>query len=377
MKGQPCPIMGARSMDEVKMSSLQTVVGGNSILQWIFSLVFAALAWLLLSALKKRLREQVTTWGGDTVQPLFVLFGDLIDRTRRAFLLFLAVFFGSLFLTLPVTVTDIRTRVLILVVLFQGAVWGIRFVSFWVDYQIRLKNAEDDKATATMLGVLRIALKVALWAIVILVALDNLGVDTSALLAGLGLGGLAMALAAQNILGDLFGSLTIVMDKPFVIGDFIILGDIKGTVENIGLKTTRIRSLSGELLIVPNSDLLKGQVRNFKRMQERRVCYVLGVVYQTPLEKLKRAVEIIREVIEAQEKTRFERAHFKEYGAYSLNIEVVFWVLDSDYQVYMDINQQINFLLYERYRKEGIEFAYPTQSLLVEKLPSEPGPASP
>jgi len=364
-------------MDEVKMSSLQTVVGGNSILQWIFSLVFAALAWLLLSALKKRLREQVTTWGGDTVQPLFVLFGDLIDRTRRAFLLFLAVFFGSLFLTLPVTVTDIRTRVLILVVLFQGAVWGIRFVSFWVDYQIRLKNAEDDKATATMLGVLRIALKVALWAIVILVALDNLGVDTSALLAGLGLGGLAMALAAQNILGDLFGSLTIVMDKPFVIGDFIILGDIKGTVENIGLKTTRIRSLSGELLIVPNSDLLKGQVRNFKRMQERRVCYVLGVVYQTPLEKLKRAVEIIREVIEAQEKTRFERAHFKEYGAYSLNIEVVFWVLDSDYQVYMDINQQINFLLYERYRKEGIEFAYPTQSLLVEKLPSEPGPASP
>jgi len=209
-----------------------------------------------------------------------------------------------------------------------------------------------------------------LWSVIVLMALENVGIDITALVAGLGVGGIAVALAVQNILGDLFASLSIVLDKPFVIGDFIIIGDYMGTVEHIGLKTTRIRSLSGEQLVFANNDLLQSRIRNFKRMYERRVVFNLGVVYQTPHEKLQKIPQIVREIIEQQHPVRFDRAHFKSFGDFSLNFEVVYWVQNPDYTVYMDIQQAINLEIYRRFAEEGIEFAYPTQSIFVEKLPT-------
>jgi len=181
--------------------------------------------------------------------------------------------------------------------------------------------------------------------------------------------GIAVALAVQNILGDLFASLTIVLDKPFIVGDFIIVGDSMGTVERVGLKTTRIRSLSGEQLIMPNSDLLQSRIRNYKRMQERRVPFSIRVVYETTGDKLKRIPGILKEVIESQEMTRFDRAHFKDYGNFSLNFEIVYWVLSPEKSRSMDIQQAINLSILERFQKEGIEFAYPTQTIRLNSKP--------
>ncbi|MEJ2639124.1 MAG: mechanosensitive ion channel, partial [Desulfosarcinaceae bacterium] len=182
-----------------------------------------------------------------------------------------------------------------------------------------------------------------------------------------------------NILGDLFASFSIVLDKPFIIGDFIIVGDYMGTVEYIGLKTTRLRSLSGEQLIFSNTDLLGSRIRNYKRMYERRVVFSVAVVYQTPEEKLAAIPGMIREVVEAQTQVRFDRAHFKDFGAYALNFEVVYWIQSPDYNLYMDIQQTVNLSIFRRFNEAGIAFAYPSQTIFVDRAeldgPSLDGPS--
>jgi small-conductance mechanosensitive channel len=224
---------------------------------------------------------------------------------------------------------------------------------------------EEDAAGATTVNALGFIARAGLWWVLLLMGLSNLGVDITAFIAGFGIGGIAVALAVQNVLGDLFASLSIVLDKPFVIGDFIIVDDLLGTVEHVGLKTTRLRSLSGEQLVFSNSDLLNSRIRNFKRMYHRRVVFEFGVTYQTPYEKAARIGALVREIVEAQEKTRFDRAHFKEYGDFALVYEVVYHVLEPDFNVYMDIQQAINLEIFRRFEEENISFAYPTQTLYV------------
>ncbi|MDP4645196.1 MAG: mechanosensitive ion channel family protein [Opitutales bacterium] len=206
-----------------------------------------------------------------------------------------------------------------------------------------------------------------IWAIALLLVVDNLGYDVTALVAGLGITGIAVALALQNILGDLFASLSIVLDKPFVIGDFIIVGDLLGVVERIGLKTTRVRSLSGEQLIFSNSDLLSSRVRNFKQMQERRIAFSIGVIYQTTPDQLEAIPPKIKEIVEDVENARFDRAHFKGFGDSSYDFEIVYYVLLADYLVYMDIQQNINLAICRWFAEEGIEFAYPTRTLHINR----------
>jgi len=198
-------------------------------------------------------------------------------------------------------------------------------------------------------------------------ALDQLGVDVTALVAGLGIGGIAVALALQNILGDLFASAAIVLDKPFMVGDFIVVGEHAGTVEKVGLKTTRVRSLSGEQLVFANALLLNAQLRNFKRMNERRIAFAIGVTYETPLEKLRALPGWLKAAVEAQPKARFDRAHFKSYGDFSLNFEVVYYVLSAEFNVYMDAQQAINLTIYEKLAQEGVQFAYPTRTLYLRQ----------
>jgi len=204
-----------------------------------------------------------------------------------------------------------------------------------------------------------------LWSVVLLLALDNLGMDVTALVAGLGVGGIAVALAAQNILADLFASISIVLDKPFVLGDFVVLDGFAGSVEHVGLKTTRVRSLTGEQLIFSNTDLLGSRLRNYGRMRERRIVFSVGVTYGTSREKLDKIPGILREAVESVPKARFDRAHFKAFGPSSLDFEIVYWVTLPDYAVYMDSQQAINLRIFDRFAAEGIEFAYPTQTLYV------------
>lgn len=200
-----------------------------------------------------------------------------------------------------------------------------------------------------------------LWVSLTLIVLDNLGVKITALIAGLGVGGIAIALAIKSILEDIFASLTLALDRPFAPGDSIAIGEFRGTVETIGIKTTRVRSVDGEMLIFPNSDLLQSRLRNFGRMQERRVVFVIGVTYETSPEKIRKACKLIEEAILSHEKTRLERIHFLNFNTSSLDIEVVYWVRSPKFDLHANIKQAINLSILEKFNDAGIEFAYPTQ----------------
>jgi len=285
---------------------------------------------------------------------------SLIKKTQWWFLAVVAIFTGSLFVDLSEQLQTVVHSALIIALLLQIGLWANSALKSILEHyrQTKLKR---DPASVTALNAVGMFATGLLWLAVFLLTLDNLGYDVTALIAGLGVGGVAVALAVQNILGDLFASLSILVDKPFVIGDFLIIDDYMGSVEHVGLKTTRIRSLSGEQLIFSNSDLLKSRLRNYGRMYERRVAFTIGVTYETPREKLKLIPGILQTAIEAQEKTRFDRSHFAKYGDFALNFETVYYVLGPDYNLYMDIQQAINLQLHEQFESLAIDFAYPTQ----------------
>ena len=216
-----------------------------------------------------------------------------------------------------------------------------------------------------MLQFIIMIIRIFVWTIGIVVLLDNMNVEISGLLTGLGISGIAIAFASQKVLADIFSYFTIFFDRPFDIGDFIIIGEHRGTVSHIGLKTTRIKSLSGEELVFSNNDLTDSRISNYGKMKERRINFKIGVVYSTSLEKLEKIPEIIEKIINNVEKTTFDRAHFSSYGDFSLIFEVVYYVKDSDYKVYMDIQEKINLEIKRKFEELNIEIAYPTQSIYL------------
>jgi small-conductance mechanosensitive channel len=268
-------------------------------------------------------------------------------------------------LELPERARTVVQGIFVITLLVQAGIW-LGVIATSVLEQYRQRNAGKDPAAATIISAMGFLSRMVIWTVVVLMVLDNLGIDVTALVAGLGIGGVAVALAVQNVLGDLLASLSIILDKPFVIGDFLIIGDYMGSVEYIGLKTTRVRSLSGEQLIFSNSDLLSSRIRNYGRMYERRVVFSIGVTYDTPRDSLRQIPGIIRKAVEAQDKTRFDRSHFMKYGDYALEFETVYYVKSPDYNIYMDIQQAIYLAIHEAFEQSRIEFAYPTQRLLVE-----------
>jgi len=348
------------------MELLDTVFYGNTLRDWSIALAVGAAVLLALRATQAvglvRLQRLATHARLSAAQLVL----EALGRTKLFALAVVAVYVASLGLALPGRASAVLASVTVIVLLVQVGLWTAALLDAWLQ-RYRERQLAGDPGAVTTVGALGFLTKVAVWAAVSLLALDNIGVDVTALIAGLGIGGIAVALAVQNILGDLFASLSIVLDKPFVLGDFLIVGEHLGSVEHIGLKTTRIRSLSGEQLVFSNSDLLSSRIRNYGRMFERRVVFKIGVTYQTPRAKLRMIPEIIREAIEAQDKTRFDRSHFAEYGSFSLDFESVYYVLDRDYNLYMDIQQAVNLRIHERFEAEQIEFAYPTQTVYIAR----------
>ncbi len=343
------------------MRLIERVVFGNSLTDWLIALGIAAGALLLLALLRRAVPSWLAQYARRTETRVDDAIAEMLAATRPAFLLAVALYLGAQYLALPAKAGHIVDGVAVVALLLQAGVWGQHGIAI----ALRLKK-ETDAAGATTLSVLGFVGRIVLWSVVLLMILDNLGVNITALVASLGIGGIAVALAVQNILGDIFASLSIALDRPFAIGDFIVVGDALGTVEYIGLKTTRIRSLSGEQIVFSNADLLKSRIRNYKRMTERRVVFGFGVVYQTPYDKLERIPAMAREAIDAQPKTRFDRAHFKEYGDSALVFEAVYYVLDPDYNAYMDTQQAVNLALFRRFQAEGIGFAYPTRTVHLQ-----------
>lgn len=351
---------------EQAMEILEETFSDNTIRAWIIALSVALVSFALLSLLKIIFQRKAEAYAKRTDKDIDGFVAELIRRIKYFFLLMFAVFLGSHFLSLPSPTKAVINKLMVIALLFQGAIWGSGFFDYWRERSIRQKK-EEDAASLTTFTALGFLVRIALWSVVLLLALDNLGINITALVAGLGVSGIAVALAVQNILGDLFAHISIILDKPFVIGDFIIVDNLMGTVEHVGLKTARIRSLSGEQIVFSNSDLLKSRIKNFKRMEERRAVFSVGVTYQTPAEKLAVIPGMIREIIEAQELARFDRSHFKEFGNFSLNFENVYYVKTPDYNIYMNIQEAINLAIFRRFEEEGIEFAYPTQTIMVSQ----------
>lgn len=231
-------------------------------------------------------------------------------------------------------------------------------------YVRRLENGEEK---VKQLKGITVIINIVIWILGAVFLFDNLGYNVAAIITGLGIGGIAIALAAQNILGDLFNYFVIFFDRPFEIGDFVVIDDKRGHVEHVGIKTTRIKSLTGEQLVVSNSDLTKSRLHNFKRMQRRRIQFTIGVTYQTKKQQLEEIPQIIKSAIEENTNTTFDRSHFATYGDFSLNFETVYFVESSEFNDYMDIQQKINLKIFEEFENRGIEFAYPTQTVFLTK----------
>ena len=332
---------------------------GNSAPEWMIAAGIAVGITLVLAmvrlAASRRLRPKTFPLG---------LLLVVVRHTRYIFLAFIGIGIGATYLTLPGKTLRILGIVVTLVTLFQIAWWGHGVTRFWVK-RVIARRAESDVGSVTAIRTFGTIGLVALWAVIMLAVIATLGIDVTALVAGLGIGGIAIALAVQNIVGDLFASVSIIVDKPFVVGDFIQVEDLLGSVQQIGLKTTRLNSLSGEQLIFGNGDLLKSRIHNYKRMVERRVVFVIRIEYGTSQELVERVPDMIRAAITAQPLTRLDRAHFKEYGESALVYEAVYYVLSPDYNKYMDIQQAINYQLYAGFRDSGINLALPTHTVML------------
>jgi small-conductance mechanosensitive channel len=358
-----------------EMNWLEVEYLGNSLRLWMVSAAIVGAAWFgltLARALLVRRLSKIAARSEGTLDDIVVA---LIRAVRSVSIAAIAIYLGSRVIVLPAQAGDLIRIALTLALAYQAVCWGSVLIDTWLERNLAPAPPAGLAARGAKLafgyGAVKFVARVLLWGLVALVALDNLGIQVTTLVAGLGVGGIAVALAVQNILGDVFNSLSIVLDKPFEVGDFIIVGDLLGTVENIGVKTTRLRSLGGEQLVFSNSDLVSSRVRNYKRMYERRVVFQFGVTYQTPPDLLERIPAMVREIVTSFDDTRFDRAHFASYGDSALTYEVVFYVLSPDYNRYMDRQQAINLEIMRAFAAQGIEFAYPTQTLFVQHAGEE------
>ncbi len=302
------------------------------------------------------------------------IYDDAIIRILERYFIPIA-YIGIFYLAINnLSLHPILNRSIEVVVIITSTILAIRLLTssvkhlikiYWISYHRDNKNVEQS------IDALIPAIRVVIWLIGIIFLLDNIGFDVSAVVASLGIGGVAIALASQGVLQDLFSYFSILLDRPFELGDFIIVGDYLGTVEYVGIKTTRLKSISGEEIIIANTDLTGSRVRNFKRMQQRRIVSKLGVVYETDTEQLAKIPTIIEKIITNTENTTFDRAHFSGYGPYSLDFEIVYFINSNDYYIYMDAQEKINLKIKSEFAKYNIEFAYPTQVNYFNNLPAK------
>lgn len=290
---------------------------------------------------------------------------DLVGRTKFFFVFMLALVATSYVVTLPVRVHDIIERVAVIAAAIQVMVWGNGVITFSMARYASRQTGSTQGASETTVAALSYLGRFVLFLVILLIALDNLGIRITALVAGLGVGGIAVALAVQNVLGDLFAALSIVLDKPFVVGDAIAVDTFEGTVEHIGLKTTRVRADSGEQVIFSNADLLRSRIRNFKRMEERRVQFKLLLPQDTAPALVERMPALLRDIVSAQPDLRFDRAHFKRIAEAALEFEIVYFLTTPDYLVYCDTQQAINLAILRRLREAGVSLALPTRAVVV------------
>lgn len=338
---------------------------GIPVFAWVIWLTLTIIIWFFLTIITGWIRRSAEQNQHQTDHKYDDYIARVMKRTSALGLFAVSAYLSLLVVDLTERVEHPLSIAFRIVIFFQAGWWALALVDVAVQRGFRYANFTDAGAQ-TAFGVAHFFAKILVWSIVILLVLNVLGIEITPLLAGLGIGGIAVAFALQNILKDIFNSVAIVMDRPFEVGDFIIVGDFMGTVEMIGIKTTRLRSLGGEQLIIANSDLVSSRIRNYKRMQRRRVVFGLGLNYNTPVERLEALPDAIREIVSSQENVEFDRAHFFKFGDSALEFEVVYYVLSADYNLYMDIQQRINFALVRRFQEFGVSVPFPSRTLYLE-----------
>jgi small-conductance mechanosensitive channel len=340
----------------------QTKFLWNTVGAWALASLAFLVTFTVLPLIKSYIGSQRRKWAqAGREHPLAVeVIALLVDRTSKLFLFTTAVAFAFTQLEFPSHIERVVQIAIVLTFWFQVGLWGMAAVRFAISRRGQ-HGSGVDPALASSIDIIIFIAGLAIWAMAFLLALDNLGVEIKPLLAGLGIGGIAVALAVQTVLGDLLASMSIALDKPFTVGDALKVDDVDGTVEHIGVKSTRIRSVTGEQIIISNADILKSRVRNNSRLRERRASFNLNVAYGTSSEKLRAIPGIVREIVTAQPHARFDRCHFMAYGEWALRFEVVYIVTVAEYGVYADTLQTVNLAILERFEQMEIEFAFPAR----------------
>ncbi len=346
---------------------LSVKVLGNTVQSWVIAIVFGIFLAAVLVYLKNtfnqrlfiRAKKSYVKWDDDIF--------SIYERTKSSFLFVLAVYIAFQGLSLSKRLEHFIDVAFAAAFFAQMFVWADRAILVAIRSQSRVSASKHSDFKDPKDIILSFVGRFIVYTIIVLMFLDNLGVNITALITGLGVGGIAIALAVQNILGDLIASISIAMDKPFAVGEAVAVNGAIGTVEKIGLKTSRIRSVNGELIILPNSDILKQSIQNYKHLTERRITLRLGIIYETSEAKAKLVPLLIKQAVEQSPKTRFDRAHFCAFGPSSLDFESMYWVLDSEYLALMDAQQEVNFRILSLFKEHEIKFAYPTQTVFYQQ----------
>jgi len=340
---------------------------GNTVKAWLIAAVTAGATLLIALIVRSVLVSRLGKLAARTTNNVDDMAVAMLKETRTWVLIAATVLIALTPLQFPPRLAAAVAPALKLVILWQVAVWAVSAIAFWIDDHLQRRTGTHDRTSVAMITAMGVGAKALIWILIFLTALKSVfNVEITALITGLGVSGIAVALAVQNILGDLLAALAIVFDKPFDVGDSIGVDNINGTVEHIGLKTTRIRSQTGEQIIIGNGDLLKSRLRNYRRMQQRRATFNLDVPFDTPPDVLERIPKMLEEIVSAQKPVRFDRSHAASFTESAVRIETVYYVLDPDYKMYMDIQQAINLEILRRFNTEQLKFALPSRTVYHE-----------
>ncbi|MFI8617792.1 mechanosensitive ion channel family protein [Acidovorax sp. NPDC077693] len=345
----------------------ETTVIGIPLWSLLLALAAAVTTYFAIMVVLHLLTRRARSWASRSGSATAHTAADVLAGTSRLLVLLVALLVGANFLDLPLRWETRLSQLWFVAVALQLGLWGMRAIGLGVGRYVQRHSSSGMTQVSASATLLSWGLRTLLWSVVALAILSNLGVNITAFIASLGVGGIAVALAVQNILGDLFASLAIAVDKPFEVGDFIVVGNVSGTVQVIGLKTTRIRSLQGEQIVMSNTDLLKQTISNYRMLEKRRIVFQFGVSYATTPEQAEAIPGVVRRLIEAHPELRLDRVHFKSFGESSLQYEVVYIVQDPAFNLYMDLQQSINLALMREFKAMGVAFAFPTSTVHIAR----------
>ncbi|WP_163398922.1 mechanosensitive ion channel family protein [Flavobacterium fluviatile] len=337
---------------------------GNKLYDWLIAIAIIVITFIVLRIFKFVIFKRLKKWAANTKTSWDEFVLGIIEKSALPLLHISIVYFALQTLSFGEKVTNVlHVAYMIILTFYIVKIIIAAFRKFVFSF---IQRDEDSESKEKQAGGLIAIVNIIIWILGVVFLIDNMGYNVTTIVAGLGVGGIAIALAAQAVLGDLFSYFVIFFDRPFEIGDFVVIGDDNGIIEYIGIKTTRIRTLNGEQLICSNTDLTNSRLHNFKRMERRRIVFTLGVTYQTTAKQLASIPETVKEIILTVNKVSYDRGHFSGFGDFSLNFEFVYYVEDPEYNTYMDSQQAIYLAIFSAFEKQGIEFAYPTQTIQID-----------